>query len=276
MRIDAHQHFWKFNPVRDTWITPEMAVLRRDFLPTDLEPHLLRHKIDGCVAVQADQSETETNFLLDVAARHPFIRKVVGWVDLAAPDIEGRLATLRPQPRLAGFRHILQSEPPEKLADPSFRNGISKLEEYGYTYDILIYPKHLRAAMDLTDAFPNQPFVLDHLAKPPIRHKQIEPWRKQLKELARRDHVCCKLSGMVTEAATNAWKQEDLFPYVEIALEAFGPHRLMFGSDWPVCLLAGTYDKVISVVDTFVNALSPTERQHIMGATAARFYGIAN
>ena len=276
MRIDSHQHFWKFDPIRDSWITEEMSVLRKDFMPSDLEPLLKAHNINGCIAVQADQSERETSFLLDLASQYTFIKKAVGWVDLASPDIEGRLAAGKKHQALAGFRHILQAEPPEKMATASFRNGISMLEEYGYTYDILIYPKHLPATLSFIDAFPNQLFVVDHLAKPNIKEKETEPWKKQFKEMSRREHVYCKLSGLVTEADLKSWKLEQLLPYMEHALETFGPSRLMFGSDWPVCLLAASYDRVAGVVDQFVRQLSKDERESIMGGTAARFYGITN
>lgn len=276
MRIDAHQHFWKFDPVRDAWITEDMKVLRKDFMPTDLEPILKRHQIDGCVAVQADQSEKETKFLLDLAANNQFIRKVVGWVDLSAPNVEERLEALQSHQKLAGFRHILQAEPPEKMADRPFRNGISRLEACGYTYDILIHPDHLPATLDFVDAFPNQLFVIDHLAKPVIREKRIEPWKKLFGELARREHVYCKLSGLVTEADLTRWKPEDLLPYLDHALEAFGPTRVMYGSDWPVCLLAASYDRAIGVIDQYVNQLSRAEREKVMGGTASHFYRIAN
>lgn len=276
MRIDSHQHFWKFDPVRDAWIDQTMRVLQRDFLPQDLEPLLSGQRIDGCVAVQADQSERETAFLLELAGKHPFIRKVVGWVDLASHDIEFMLATWKKNATLAGFRHILQAEPPEKMSDPSFRHGISKLEEYGYTYDLLIYPRHLQAALNLVDTFPNQPFVVDHVAKPSIREGIMQPWETQLKLLAERPHVYCKLSGLVTEANLKAWEPTDLRPYMDVALEAFGSSRLMFGSDWPVCLLASRYEKVVDVTDQFVAPLSSSEREMIMGGTASHFYGITN
>lgn len=252
-----------------------MTALRRDFLPADLEPLLEAHQIDGCVAVQADQSEAETTFLLELASRHPKIVKVVGWVDLCAKDIADRLAYWTREPRLSGFRHILQAEPPEKMGDKDFRHGLSQLAVQGFTYDILIHPRHLEAAMELVDAFPYQPFVVDHLAKPSIRDGAMEPWRKHMRELARRPHVCCKLSGMVTEASAS-WQQADLWPYMDVVLEAFSPSRLMFGSDWPVCLLSANYERVVGTVSEFVSQLTQAEAARIMGGTACQFYRIPN
>lgn len=276
MRLDAHQHFWKFDAVRDVWIDDSMKVLRRDFLPAELESLLKAGGLDGCVAVQADQSESETRFLLDLAAGYDFIKCVVGWVDLTADNIGDRLAYWKEERKLVGFRHILQSEPAEKMQEKNFRNGIAKLESNGFTYDILIYPRHLDAATDLVDSFPHQPFVIDHLAKPDIRSGSMNPWRAQVRELARRPNVMCKLSGMITEADHARWTNEDLKPFMEAALESFGPRRLMFGSDWPVCLLAGDYGRVLSSVETLISRLSSTEQADIMGGTACRFYKIAN
>lgn len=276
MRLDAHQHFWNFDPVRDAWIDETMVDLRRDFLPADLQPLLKTHHIDGCVAVQADQSESETRFLLDLAAKYDFIKAVVGWADLSVDNIGERLAYWKKESKLAGFRHILQSEPMEKMRDKNFRNGIANLASHGFTYDVLIYHTQLAAAMDLIDAFPNQPFVVDHLAKPAIGKGTLEPWRAQMRELGKRPHVMCKLSGMITEADHTRWRLEDLEPFMETVLESFGTKRLMFGSDWPVCLLAGDYARVVSVAESFISRLSPTEQTDIMGATACQFYKITN
>jgi L-fuconolactonase len=276
MRIDAHQHFWNFDPIRDAWIDDSMGAIRRDFLPEHLEPLLQWHRMDGCVAVQADQSEKETSFLLELASHHTFIKKVVGWVDLAAADVGDKLAKWREHRRLAGFRHILQAEPPEKMSQPNFRQGIGQLEAHGFTYDILIFPDHLDQAIALADAFPRQPFVVDHLAKPMIRENLMEPWKRQMRELAKRPHVFCKLSGMVTEADHQRWKPDDLRPYAEVVLEAFGPSRVMYGSDWPVCLLAADYGRVLHTVEGFISQLSHNEQADILGGTACRFYKITN
>jgi L-fuconolactonase len=276
MRIDAHQHFWKFDPVRDAWIDESMQVIRRDFLPEHLEPLLPLHRIEGCVAVQADQSEQETSFLLDLASRNPFVKKVVGWVDLTTEDVGDKLKTLREHARLAGFRHILQAEPPEKMNHPAFRRGIDQLEALGFTYDILIFPHHLEAAIELVDAFPRQPFVVDHLAKPKIKERIMEPWKKQIVELAKRPNVYCKLSGMVTEADHQQWKADDLHPYMEVVIEAFGASRVMYGSDWPVCLLAADYGRVLQSVERFISQLSHDEQADILGGTGCRFYKITD
>lgn len=253
-----------------------MQVIRHDFLPQDLEPLLSRNRIEGCVAVQADQSEQETLFLLELASQHAFIKKVVGWIDLTAENLEEKLDVLGEHDRLAGFRHILQAEPPEKMEQPAFRRGIAELASRGFTYDILIFPEHLEAATSLVDAFPKQLFVIDHLAKPRIREKLLDPWRKQMQDIARRPNVFCKLSGMVTEADLRHWKPEDLRPYMEVVLEAFGPSRVMYGSDWPVCLLAADYGQVLHSVEQYIVTLSRAEQQQIMGTTAMRFYKITN
>lgn len=276
MKIDAHQHFWIFDPVRDAWIDDSMAVLQRDFLPADLAPLLQQAGMDGCVAVQADQSEQETGFLLELAAQNDFIKKVVGWVDLAAPDVDGRLEQWQDQPKLAGFRHILQAEPPDIMASRAFRNGIGALCRLKFTYDILIYPQHLPAAYELAKTFSYQPFVIDHLAKPFIKKQEIEPWKQQIKAMASLPNVYCKLSGMATEADHANWQEAHIVPYMDAVLEAFGPDRLMFGSDWPVCLLAADYRHTIDLVLNYIQTLSESEQNQIMGKTACRFYNISN
>ncbi|NUQ24156.1 MAG: amidohydrolase family protein [Saprospiraceae bacterium] len=276
MKIDAHQHFWIFDPVRDAWIDHSMAVLQRDFMPADLAPLLQQAGIDGCVAVQADQSEHETNFLLELAEQNDFIKKVVGWVDLCAPDVDRRLEQWQDNPKLAGFRHILQAEPPEKMATREFRNGIGALCRLKYTYDMLIYPHHLPAAYDLAKTYSYQPFVIDHLAKPFIKKQEIEPWKQHIQAMASLPNVYCKLSGLVTEADHAFWEESHIRPYMDVALEAFGPDRLMFGSDWPVCLLAADYQRTFDLVKNYIQALSESEQNQIMGKTACRFYNISN
>lgn len=274
MTVDAHQHFWIFDPIRDSWIDESMRVLRRNFLPSDLEPLLKQEGMDGCVAVQADQSEKETTFLLEQTQQYHFIKKVVGWVDLSAPSVDDRLAALRVEEKLAGFRHILQSEPPEKMKDSSFRKGISCLRKYRYTYDLLIYPHHLDETYALVKAFPDQLFVIDHLAKPGVKDHTMDPWKKKIKALADLPHVYCKLSGMVTEADHSRWEESNFTPYMDVVLEAFGANRLMFGSDWPVCLLAADYSTTIGIVRDFINKLSKPEQHMIFGGTACQFYRI--
>jgi len=242
MRIDAHQHFWHFNPVRDAWITDAMAVLKRDYLRTDLGPELARHRIDATIVVQADQSEAETGFLLDLAERHSFIAGVVGWVDLRSPNLRQRLEHFSKYDHLVGFRHIVQAERDDHfLLQHDFLRGLRQLQPYGYTYDLLVYPRQLPAAVELAARLPEQAFVLDHAGKPEIRSGHRGGWKQHIRELAAHPNVYCKLSGLVTEADWNNWTPEQCKPYLDCVFEAFGPSRLMFGSDWPVCLLAASY-----------------------------------
>jgi L-fuconolactonase len=275
MRIDAHQHFWRYRPETHAWISDSMAVLKRDFLPRDLEPLLRARGFTGCIAVQAAQSVEETRFLLDLAARHPFVRGVVGWVDLVSPDLDRQLEHLGRDPRLRGVRHVAQDEPDDRwLARPDVVRGIGSLRRFGLSYDILVYPRQLPAALELVRHLPDQPFVVDHVAKPEIRAGRLEPWRSDLLALAAHANVACKLSGLVTEAAWDRWTPEGLRPWLETALECFGPERLMIGSDWPVCLLAGDYDRVVGLAADFVASLTADEQAAILGANALRFYGI--
>lgn len=276
MTIDAHQHFWRFDPVRDAWITEEMNVIRRDFLPADLAPLLKAAGIDGCVAVQADQSEAETQFLLECAQGNDFVKAVVGWVDLRSPNVAERLAYWAEQPLVKGFRHIVQGEPDDKfLLREDFNNGVAALKKHGFTYDILVFPHQLPAVEQFVEKHPEQPLVIDHLAKPYIKKKEIGDWTKQIRRIARMPHVHCKLSGMVTEANLQNWKEADFRPYLDTVLEAFGPGRLMYGSDWPVCLLAADYARQKAIVDNFIGSLSASEKSGIMGGNAAAFYNIS-
>jgi L-fuconolactonase len=275
LRIDSHQHFWKFNPRRDAWINDDMRVIQRDFLPNDLAPILESNAIDGCVSVQADQSETETFFLLDQASRHNFIKGVVGWVDLCAANLDERFQALASQNKLKGFRHIVQAEPYDDfMLRSNFQRGIAMLKKYGFTYDILIYPKQLGAALTLVQQFPDQPFVIDHMAKPSIHESRFDNWQKQLSAFKPCDHVYCKLSGMVTEAKWNAWKPDDFLPYLDTVLETFGPNRLMYGSDWPVCLVAASYGEQLDIVQRYIARLSAAEQAAIMGGNAIQFYNL--
>jgi L-fucono-1,5-lactonase len=276
MKIDAHQHFWKFDPIRDAWITDEMGILKRDFLPNELAVELRANEIDGSVAVQADQSEAETLFLLDLAGRHDFIMGVVGWVDFLSPQLPERLEYFSQFEKLCGFRHIAQAEPDDRfLARSDFVNGVAQVRGSRFTYDILIYPKQLPAALELVSRLPDQRFVLDHLAKPEIRSKRISPWAEQIRELAQNPNVYCKLSGLVTEADWHNRGRDDLKPYLDLACEAFGPDRLMFGSDWPVCLLAASYWLwKQNIADYCRERFSTADREKIFGETAAKFYGL--
>jgi L-fuconolactonase len=273
MTIDAHQHFWVYNPVRDAWINDDMKVIQRNFLPGDLAPVLIENKVDGCVAVQADQSEEETIFLLEQANGHDFVKGVVGWVDLRSPELSSRLEHFSEFPKLKGFRHIVQGEPDNRfLLREDFCRGVQLLAQYGFSYDILIYPTQLEAAEAFVQRFPDHRLVIDHMAKPYIKTGDIGGWEKSMRNIARSGNVYCKVSGLITEADWQRWKPEDVQPYLEVALEAFGPQRLMYGSDWPVCLVAGDYKRVKGLVTDFIARLSPAEQAAIMGGNATAFY----
>jgi L-fuconolactonase len=275
MRIDAHQHFWRYDAQRDGWITDKMSVLRRDFMPEELLGALAENGMDGCVAVQADQSERETLFLLDLAAQHSSIVGVVGWVDLRSPDLLERLAYFSHFEKLRGLRHIAQTEPDDQfLLREDFKRGIAALQRFGFTYDILIYPRQLPAAVALVKQFPEQRFVVDHMAKPDVKGRQVSPWATQMREIATSPNVFCKLSGLVTEADWQHWHADHFRPYFDVVFEAFGPDRLMFGSDWPVCLLAGTYRKVKQLVADYTRHFTEADREKIFGSNAVRFYGL--
>jgi L-fuconolactonase len=275
MHIDSHQHFWRYDKRRDTWITDEMLVLKRDFLPHDLIPEMRANRVDGSIAVQADQSEQETLFLLDLAGRFTEIKGVVGWVDLCSPLLPERLEYFSQFEKLCGFRHIVQAEPDDRyLLRQDFLAGIAGLQQFEFTYDILIYPQQLPAAIELSGKLPEQRFVIDHLAKPRIRSREISDWAGSIKTIATNPNVYCKLSGLVTEADWHNWREVDFKPYLDVVFEAFGPDRLMFGSDWPVCLLAGTYESVKELLAAFVRHLPITQQEKIFGANATRFYGL--
>ncbi len=274
LKIDAHQHFWKFDPIRDSWIGDEMYSIRKDFLPGDLLPVLQDTGIDGCVSVQADQSEEENDFLLDNAARYDFIKGVVGWVDLQHPDVEDRLARYRSFPVLKGFRHVLQGERDRALMlKPAFKRGIGSLKKFGYTYDILIYPDQLGYAREFIAGFPDQPFIIDHIAKPHIKDRYItEEWKDAIRAVAAHGNAYCKISGMVTEADWKHWKPEHLKPYMDTVVEAFGTERILYGSDWPVCLVAADYRQVLQLVQDYFSSFSQDEQAAFFGGNAINFY----
>jgi len=274
MIIDAHQHFWNFDPVRDRWITDEMKILKQDFLPTQLASILRECKIDGSVAVQADQSENETLFLLALSDHYSFIKGVIGWIDLCGSQINERLDYFSQFKTLKGARHVIQAEPAGFMAQKKFCFGISQLERHNFTYDILIYHHQLTEAIDLVRQFPVQKFVVDHLAKPNIGHHEFTNWSKGIRQLASYENVWCKLSGFTTEANWNTWKAEDILPYFDFVLENFGSKRLMYGSDWPVCLLSSGYRSQLNFVEEFISKLSVSEKQHIMGGNAIDFYNL--
>jgi L-fuconolactonase len=273
MHIDAHQHFWMYSPAEYAWIDDSMAALRRNFLPDDLYPELESAGFRGSVTVQARQTLEETRWLLDLADRSPWILGVVGWVDLRSPDVRTQLKALARNSKLVGIRHIVQSEPDDRfLLQPDFLRGISALEEFDLAYDILIYTKHLPIAAEFVERFPRQRFVLDHLAKPPIKSGHIDSWAEGISHLAAFPNVFCKLSGLVTEADWQHWEGEQITPFLDVAFESFGPDRLMIGSDWPVCLVAASYARAVEVVKSYLVQKNPECQDHVLGANAQRFW----
>ena len=274
-RIDSHQHFWKFDPVRDSWINDEMKVIQKNFFPKNLELLLAENNFDGCIAVQASQSEDETNFLIGLAKENNFMKGVVGWADFMAENIEQRLEYYKSFKVVKGFRHILQDEEDRKfMLQPNFMRGISALQKNNFTYDILIYTDQLKYIKDFVAAFPNQKFVIDHLAKPDIKNHILEEWKTDICAIAKYENVYCKISGMVTEAAWKNWTQKDFEPYLETVTEAFGINRIMFGSDWPVCLVSGSYTEVVNIATDYFSSFSASEQNKFFGANAIQFYNL--
>ncbi|PYE50284.1 amidohydrolase family protein [Paenibacillus barcinonensis] len=275
MKLDAHQHFWNYNVREYGWIGEEMSVIRRSFLPEDLEPILTEAGVSGCVAVQARQNLEETEWLLELADKHEFIQGVVGWVDLCSEDAAAQLARYASNPWLKGVRHVIQDEPDVKFVlREDFQSGIALLEQHNLAYDLLVSKEQLPYTAELVHKFPRQRFVIDHLAKPDIKAGIQSPWKEAIEAVAVHPNVHCKLSGMVTEANWNTWTQEDVTPYLDTVLRAFGPERVMYGSDWPVCTVAGTYTQVHNLLQTHVNTLSAAEKQMIFGDNCAAFYGL--
>jgi len=274
MKIDSHQHFWKYNPQRDGWIDESMKVIQADFSPLDLEPHLQHHKIDGCIAVQADQSEEETEFLLELAAEYTFVKGVVGWIDLRAVNVEERLEYFSQNSFFKGVRHIVQAEKEDFLLSADFQKGISTLRQFKLPYDILIFPNQLESAIQMVNQFPDQEFILDHIAKPYIKKQILQPWKSLIHELAKAQNVSCKISGLITEADLKNWDAGEIEPYLDVVFNAFGEDRVLFGSDWPVCLLAGDYDEVVSLVSNYTVDFSSKAKEKLFGANAARIYNI--
>ena len=273
MKIDSHQHFWIYNPVKDTWITEEMKVIKSDFLPADLQPLLSANQVNGCVAVQVDQTEKETRFLLDLAIDNDFIKGIVGWVDLCADNIDERLEYYYKYKKIKGFRHIIQAEADlDFMLSKRFLNGISKLEKYKFTYDILIFPKHLENAGKLVAKFPNQNFVIDHLAKPDFKNKEFTEWEMGIKAIAKYPNVMCKVSGLVTEADWNNWTATDFTYCLDVVTEAFGIDRLMFGSDWPVSLLAASYADSCDIAEQYFSKFSKEDQDKFWSRNAIDFY----
>lgn len=274
-RFDAHEHFWRFNAERDKWITSDMGILQRDFLPEHLAPIFKENGVNGCIAVQAAQSEEENKFLLDLAEQFDFIKGVVGWIDLQDTLIESKLAKWSIHKKLCGFRHILQAEEAPFMLQPAFLRGVAALAKFDFSFDILVKPKHLNALIKFMPHFSSsQRFVIDHLAKPYIKEGRHEPWAANMKALAAFPNLYCKLSGMITEADWKTWDVKHFRFYVRHLLDVFGPKRLMFGSDWPVCLLAGSYNQVITLLDVYLSELTASERAMIWSRNAEEFYRI--
>jgi len=275
-RIDAHQHFWRYDPAEYEWIDDAMAALKRDCLPDEAKREMASAGIDACVAVQARQTLDETRALLALADATPAIAGVVGWIDLQAADARLQLELFADHQKLVGIRHIVQSEPDDRfMLRPAFCRGIALLEEFGLAYDILVYSRHLSAAAELAERFPSQRFVLDHLGKPDIRHGELCAWEKGLRLLADCSNVSAKLSGLVTEADWHTWSAQDIRPYLDVAFDFFGADRLMIGSDWPVCTVAGDYTRVMALVSGYLADRPAQERDAVLGGNAQRFYNLA-
>jgi len=276
MKIDSHQHYWHFNTADYGWMGENMSVIKRDFLPTDLLPELKSIDFDGSVAVQARQSLEETNWLLQLADEHPHIKGVVGWLDLQSEQAEEQIAAFAKHPKAAGVRHVIHDEEDlDFMLRPAFIRGVQLLEKYDLVYDILIFPTHLANTIEFVKQFSDkQIFVVDHIAKPLIKDGIVSPWKEDIVALAKFPNVYCKVSGMVTEADWNTWKPENIRPYLDVIMDAFGPERILIGSDWPVCLVAGKYSEVMQVVTDYISTFTEKEQALMLGENAAKAYRI--
>lgn len=275
MVIDSHQHFWKYEPVKHSWIDDDMSVIRKNFLPSDLAKVYQENGINGCIAVQADQTLEETDFLIDLASKNDFIKGIVGWVDLRAENIEDVLEKYSQFKIVKGFRHVVQGEADHNfLLRPNFSRGISLLEKHNFTYDILVFPHQLGSVLEFVKKFPNQKFVIDHIAKPYIKDGYFEGWATMMTAIGKHENVSCKMSGMVTEADFSTWTPAQIQPYMNTVLEGFGSKRVLFGSDWPVCLIAGNYSKIKKLTTDFISQFSQIEQNSIMGNNAIEFYNL--
>jgi L-fuconolactonase len=274
MTIDTHVHFWKYDKARDAWITDNMKVLQQDYYPEYLALSLKRNGIDGCVAVQASQEEVETRFLVELSKTHDIIKGVVGWIDLRANNLEERLEHFSEYKIIKGYRHIVQAEPDDFLLREDFQRGVKALEQFDYTYDILIYSSQLQSTLAFVEKLPDQKLIIDHCAKPDIKNKKINDWKKWMKEIAQHKNVYCKVSGLFTEAAWKGWSVSDFYPYLDVVFEAFGTNRLMFGSDWPVILVSGIYVQWKSLLEKYMDGFKEEEKEKIFGLNAIAFYGL--
>ena len=275
MKIDSHQHFWNYSPEEYGWIRGRNEVLQKNHLPGDLAPLLKSIGFDGTITVEARQKLEESRWLLELADGNDWIKGVVGWVDLRSENIREQLETYGPHPKFVGIRHVIHDEPDDEFClQADFQRGVALLHEFDLTYDLLIFNRHLPPAMKLVKKFPDQPFVVDHIAKPAIRDREISPWKERMKAIAAFPNVYCKLSGLVTETALKQWKPADFHPYLDIVLEAFGEDRVMIGSDWPVCKMSGEYQPVMQIVLDYAQKFSAATRDKILGKNCAKFYGI--
>lgn len=275
MRLDAHQHFWQYDPSRHSWITSEMKVLQQDFIPLDLQFILEKNDFDGCIAVQADQSDEETKYLVQLAKEYSFIKGVVGWVDLRASNIDEQLHQYKEESIIKGFRHIVEGEEdPDFLKRDSFLRGIESLTKQSYTYDLLIRPRHYAGAITCVESNPSQTFILDHIAKPPIKSREFEEWALFIEELAGFSNVSCKVSGLATEANWKSWRLDDFTQYLGHVFDSFGKDRIMFGSDWPVCLLAASYEESVTIVESKLGAFTVAEKEAFWGLNALKTYNL--
>lgn len=276
MRIDAHQHFWQYDAVEYDWIDDSLAALRRDFLPSDLQPLLRQSGFDGCIAVQARQTLEETRWLLQLADENDFIRGVVGWVDLRSDDLPNQLRQFSSNPKLRAVRHVVQAEPDDEfMLRADFQRGIARLADFGLAYDILVYPRQLPAAAQLAAQFPSQRFILDHIAKPLIARGILDPWQDDLRSVAQLPNVCCKVSGMVTEAHWKNWRAQDFHPYLDVVFAAFGPQRILIGSDWPVCTVAAPYSATMRIVTDYIAEFPRPQQDAILGGNCATVYNLS-
>lgn len=274
MVLDSHVHFWKYNKAEYSWIDNRMKVLQKDYLPQDIELTLKRNNVDGCIVIQATAKELETRFLAELSNTHPIIKGVVGWTNLLSPDLEKKLTNLKSYSSIKGIRHIVQSEPDDFLYDESFRSGVSMLKAFGFTYDLLIFPRQLKAATDFVKALPDQTIILNHCAKPNIKSKEMTDWKAGISELAMYPNVNCKVSGLLTEASWKEWSPSEFYPYLDLVFQSFGPERVLFGSDWPVMLLSGIYVQWKSLMDKYMQNFLQEDKEKFFGLNAQRVYGV--
>jgi L-fuconolactonase len=272
--IDTHVHFWNYDKVKDAWITDDMKLLQKSFLPHDLKPVLEENKVAGVIAVQADQSENENEFLIRLSEKNPFIKGIVGWADLQNENIENKLLYYSKFPVVKGFRHIIQAESEGFLENKKFLSGIQSLQKFNFTYDLLIYEKQLPEAIGFVNKFPAQKIIIDHCAKPDIKNKSFVKWEKGMEEISKNKNVYCKLSGLTTEANWNSWEEKDFYPYLDVVFKCFGTDRLLFGSDWPVVLISGGYTKWKILLENYMRNFSTEEKQNVFENNAIKFYNL--